>query len=387
MKGAGRRRGGATVVQWNKLAKMAPTKSNRKAGAKPAPLRKSTRTKAGAKPPSNPNDKENRPADTNGRESLLQEAETDDVHEQNWWAINVEKAAALIEKCMKEYGWDRAETKRILASYRHFLILKKEHEDWDESKLFPCWPVFSMWEEHRGMDDYSTDMRDLLGHVLSFGRRIAVEERQRLIAATREALKERFGSYDAELWDDISIDVQNQLGDIDTGDVNRRTPLSNIMDAYCQELREVEDQYIKMSEEDIEKLQFVFNGKLIKRDDTCIRLGIEDGAEIRAIHPDKVAVTIRFSSGNKRLILADMTTMISKAFEECDLDFGEERSKNVFLYGQRRVYGFESPLALEMNVRGNVIDVVDIESHKSENCMCCNPGGAAGATGDSSDDH
>ena len=370
---------------------MAPTKSNRKAGAnKPAPLRKSTRQKAGTKSaPPNPNDKENRPAGTNGRESLLKEAETDDAHEQNWWAINVEKAAALIEKCMKEYGWDRGETKRIFAAYRQFLVVKKEHEDWDETKFFPCWPVDKMWLEHGVMDDYSTDMRDLLGHALNLGSSGlgSPEELGQMKDATKEALKERFGSYDAELWDEMSIDVKDQLvGVVAITHLNRRQPLSILMGAYRDAV--LEEKGSTLVEQDyVEKLQFELNGKALKRDDTCLRLGLEDGDEIEVYHPDKVAVTIRYSSENEHMVLADKTTMISKAFEECDLDFGEERAKNVFLHGQRRVYGFESPLALEMECRGNVIDVVDIETHKSEKCVCCNPGGDAGAPGDSSDEY
>ncbi|KAL9186814.1 hypothetical protein ACHAXT_010534 [Thalassiosira profunda] len=376
---------------------MAPTKSNRKAGAKPAPLRKSTRTKAGTKPaPLNPNDKENRPAGTNGREpSLLQEAETDDVHEQNWWAINVEKAAALIEKCMKEYGWDRAETKRIFAAYRHFLILKKEHEDWDEMKLFPCWPVGIMWLEHSQMDDYSTDMRDLLGHAVSQGRVIGEEELGRLEGATREAMKERFSSYDADLWDDISIDVHDQDGSVTTyPEVNRREVLSSLMGAYRDLILEEKGSTL-VAQDYVEKLQFELNGRAISGDDTCLRLGLEDGAEIQVYHPDKVAVTIRYSSEKNPLVLADKTTMISKAFEECEsidellaeeFEFRKLRAEAVFLYGQRRIYGFESPFALGMEVRGNVIDVIDIESHKSQKCVCCNPGGCARAPGDISDE-
>ena len=91
----------------------------------------------------------------------------DDEHENNWWSLHVEKAASLVERCMKQYNWDRAETKSILNSYRQFLLLKKEKEDWDATQLSPCYPISQMWLQHSQMEDYDYDMRNLLGHVIN----------------------------------------------------------------------------------------------------------------------------------------------------------------------------------------------------------------------------
>ena len=65
------------------------------------------------------------------------------------WSLNVEKAASLVEKCMKQYNWSRADTKNILNAYRQLLLLKKEMSDWNATKLSPCWPLCQMWLQHR----------------------------------------------------------------------------------------------------------------------------------------------------------------------------------------------------------------------------------------------
>ncbi|KAL9186822.1 hypothetical protein ACHAXT_010542 [Thalassiosira profunda] len=368
------------------MPKMAPTKSNRKAAAKPAPHRKSTRRKDNAAPSSeDPMNKEDEPTIANNdicNSLSSQREESGDAHERNWWAINVKKAATLIERCMKEFGWDRADTKRIFDAYRHFLVLKKEQEDWDESKLIPCWPVDKMWLEHSRMDDYHKDMRDLLGHVVSRRREVEAKEIERMDSVTRGALKERFGSYDAELWDRISISVADPLGGAKAFQINSREPFGFLMDTVADTHSDMHCHSDREQKEFIEKTRYEFDGKAISREDTCIKLGIEDGSTIDMNHTDGVALTIRpsklleqkvgYQLGEKT-VLVKKESMLSKIFEEADVDFSGERKKYLFLYKQRKIYGFESPIALDMKSRGNVIEVVPRETHHNKNCMCCNP--------------
>ena len=257
----------------------------------------------------------------------------DDEHENNWWSLHVEKAASLVERCIKQYNWDRAETKSILNSYRQFLLLKKEKEDWDATKLSPCYPISQMWLQHSQMEDYDYDMRNLLGHVINRRRTLdasaeleGVDEKA-LVEAAKDALTARFGSYDKELWETIQFSLVDQLGEEKKCDVNKRAPLSKIFEQYADEW-----------EENVEKFQFVFNEKVIdtgnkkSADDnknvaaeaTAISLGLKSNDKIEARHADCVGVIIRLLSEDKEeKYLVNKTAMISKTFDT----FAEEVEK------------------------------------------------------------
>jgi len=169
---------------------MAPTKS-KKSKAKPAVQRKSSRrnTKNSLGNSQSTQDKENElngTGTTSSSQIIQQQSGTnmsrmDDAHEKSWvstriiqhhyhllnqlhmipsndfhwyntniqWSLNVEKAASLVEKCMKQYNWSRADTKNVLNAYRQLLLLKKEMSDWNATKLSPCWPIAQMWLQHR----------------------------------------------------------------------------------------------------------------------------------------------------------------------------------------------------------------------------------------------
>mmetsp|Transcript_31886 Transcript_31886/g.67031 ORF Transcript_31886/g.67031 Transcript_31886/m.67031 type:complete len:375 (-) Transcript_31886:229-1353(-) len=348
---------------------MAPTKPNRKTKTKLTAQRKSSRRKSSSAanlPRPGTQDKENASPIVNGEDSP--QPKTDDPHEQNWWKINVEKAAALIERCMKAYNWDRVETKKILNSYRQFLSLKKEHADWDATYLYPCWPVDQMWLHHSQMEDYDYDMRNLLGHVVNrYTLAVGADD---AVDVTKEALKQRFGSVDEELWNVINVCIVDQLGEEETIEVNMREPLSTFFERYAQK-----------KEESVEKFQFVFDRKTINDDNTDgeatpMRLGIDrSNNKIRASHIEKVAINIRYASENKeRGFLIDKTSMISTTFDEFAKEVLEtERFKLVFLFQEKRVYGYESPVVFNMKCRDNTIEVVAVESYKCKSCICCNP--------------
>mmetsp|Transcript_13755 Transcript_13755/g.24874 ORF Transcript_13755/g.24874 Transcript_13755/m.24874 type:complete len:371 (+) Transcript_13755:116-1228(+) len=325
--------------------------------------RKCSIRKSSAKPPYKPQDKENDSPTANGQDSPHQ-ATTDDFHEKNWWKINVEKAVSLIERCMEMYNWGRAETKKILNSYRQFLVLKKEHADWDATVLSPCWPVDQMWAQHSQMEDFDYDMRNLLGHVVNRTPAAGAEEKARQDKTTKEAFKQRFGSYDEELWNDINVITRDQFGVEETFEVNRREPLSAIFEVHAHK-----------KGESVEKFHFAFDGKTIDDEDTPMRLGIENNGKIEASYIDKVAVTIRFLSENKEQgFLIDKTSMISKTFDEFAKEvLDTEPSKLVFLSQEKRVYGYESPAALNLKCRDNVIDAVAMETFRCRKCICCNP--------------
>ena len=342
---------------------MAPTKStNRKTAT--AQRKTSRRKSSAATQPRPPKGKENATGSVNNSRELSSSPH-DDNHEENWWALNVQKAVQLIERCMKAYNWERTETKRILNSYRQFLVLKKEHADWEATQLTPCWPVDRMWFEHGQMEDYDYDMRNLLGHVVNRTPAVEVgtEEKARQDDATKNALKQTFGSYDEELWTAIQVSIRDQMGKEESIEINRWQPFSSFLDAYAQK-----------KEEAVELFRFECDGKTITGEDTPLSFGIDDNGEIEANHIDKVAVIIKQGDDESSTTsyLVEKTDMMSKTFDIFAKDVLDvDRAKIVFLYEEGRIFGYESPQVLKLNSRGNVINAVSVESYKCCNCIEC----------------
>ena len=326
---------------------------------------------------------------------------TNELYENNWWKINIAKASVLIEKCMKSYGWDRKETKRLFASYRKFLLLKKEMTDWDATRLLPCYPIDLIWQEHSGMEDYDADMRDLLGHVI---RRGVPEELETTPAGgddddvaaaalpsmkteemltkmeqmTREALKRRFGTrHDDEIWDVVVLSFVDQLGEETIFEVNMREPLKISCFWYAEQVKK----------KGIDKYQFTYDGTVILASDnedmssvTLVSLGFDrhnSNTKIVATRIDKIKITIQDTSEKyEGIYLIGKEIMLSKIFDRFANEVMDTvRSKLVFLNGEERIYGHESPIALglEGNQCDIVIRAVAADLHKSKNCICCNP--------------
>lgn len=378
---------------------MAPTNSNR-INAKTKRKRK-TNSAVSEHPLPRQDDKENS-SPTSHPPPINPKQKTNELYENNWWKINNAKASSLIEKCMKSYGWDRNEAKRLFASYRKFLLLKKEMADWDATRLMPCFPIDLIWQEHIGMEDYDANMRDLLGHVIR--RRVpeetgttpaggnnaaaelpSVEEMlTEMEQTTREALKRRFGTrHDDEIWDVVRLSFVDQLGDETVFDVNMREPLSISCVWYAEEVKK----------ESIDKYQFTYDGTVIPTsgDDslasdnkvmslvTLVSLGFDrhsNNTKIVATRTDRIKITIQHSSKSKKyeqIYLIGNETMMTKIFDVFAKEaLDTERSKLVFLNGDERVFGHESPIALGLEGR-IVIQAVAAELHKSKNCICCNP--------------
>ena len=396
---------------------MAPTNSNR-INAKTKRKRK-TSSAVSEDPLPRQDDKENS-SPTSHPPPINPKQKTNELYENNWWKINIAKASSLIEKCMKSYGWDRNETKRLFASYRKFLLLKKEMADWDATRLMPCFPIDLIWQEHIGMDDYDANMRDLLGHVI---RRRVPEETETTPAGgndaapalpsveeiaggndaaaalpsveemltemeqtTREALKRRFGTrHDDEIWDVVRLSFVDQLGDETVFEANLREPLSISCVWYAEEVKK----------ESIDKYQFTYDGTVIPTsgDDslasdnkvmslvTLVSLGFDrhsNNTKIVATRTDRIKIAIQHSSKSKKyeqIYLIDKETMMTKIFDVFAKEaLDTERSKLVFLNGDERVFGHESPIALglEGSQCDIVIQAVAAELHKSKNCICCN---------------
>lgn len=351
---------------------MAPSKSNRNSNTKlTAQRRKTIPLKSSAAKSSTPQGKEN--ASPNGV-TISPPPKTNDSHEQNWWTIHVEKAVTLIERCMKVYAWNRIETKTIFNSYRLFLLLKKEHGDWEATYLHPCWPIDRMWLQHTQMCDYDYDMTNLLGHVVHRSKLLTTQRRDDATRKkTMQCLRRTFGNsaLEEELWNHVEVRIVDQLGEETILAMNRREPLSTFFKEYAE----------SKEEESVDKFQFAFDGKIINDTDdggeaTPMRLGMNGcNNEIKASHIDKVAITMRyFSESKERGFLIDNTSMMSSTLDEFAQEILEtERAKLVFIFKETRIYGYESPLVFNMKRCDNIINVVDLESYKCKNCICCCP--------------
>ncbi|KAL7485410.1 hypothetical protein ACHAW6_011044, partial [Cyclotella cf. meneghiniana] len=128
---------------------------------------------------------------------------------------------------------DDATSKKVLNAYRQFLVIKREHSDWDSKKFTPCWSVNQMWKQHSTLDDYDFDMSNLCGHVLhrvcsNRASELPRDEKWRSYQATLELVKSRFeASFDSELWSDIRVSFYDQIGDGEVYDINTFEPMSD----------------------------------------------------------------------------------------------------------------------------------------------------------------
>jgi len=165
-------------------------------------------------------------------------------------------------------------------------------------------------------------MTNLLGHVIKrTPDAFDYEEDKKRIKTTTEALTERFGSYDSELWDTIQLCIVDQLGREETIDINMREPLVEHLLDYADD-----------REDDYEKYEFVYDGTIIDDqkkkskstdnnnkgdvdvDETPMMLGMKQGDKILASHVDQIGLTIRLDE-KEHGYLVDRTSMISKTFD------------------------------------------------------------------------
>lgn len=287
-----------------------------------------------------------------------------DRHDKEWWATNFEKSAAIVKRCMNALNWDESSTKRVLQSYRHFLILKKEMQDWDAKVLYPAWPVDEMWKQHMLVDDFDFDIANLCGHVLR--RRLIedAEEKSTREETTREAIQNRFGSeYDEELWKTIKVRVYDQLDGAEEYKINVMQPLSTFFDLFAERKEDRASDY-----------EFLLFGEKIGEGATPNSVGMkadESGVVmIEALHIKKVKIGVHYVNGHIAHFLVEKTSMLSKNFEAFSLHDEEERASLVFTFNDTRIYGFESPATLGLN-HCDVIDAVPAEKHSCATCVSC----------------
>eukprot|EP00985_Skeletonema_marinoi_P010949 scaffold5154_cov85-Skeletonema_marinoi.AAC.1 len=153
-----------------------------------------------------------------------------DFNEKTWWIVDLapveeaslQGASALVKRCMRMHGWDEAKARKVLASYRQFIALKKNLQDWNAEILSPCYLVDQMWHCHiLDVVNYCHDMMLLCGHVVGHNPDGALDyaDKQTRDESTRAALHGHFGSYDEEVWGYSPVHDEN-YGTAESGDSN-----------------------------------------------------------------------------------------------------------------------------------------------------------------------
>ena len=116
----------------------------------------------------------------------------------NWEAL---KLVVLARNPRKPECW----AEKAVLQYRHFLALKKEHQDWDSRLFSPSGPLDKVWHAHLSfVERYQRDILAFTGgHLIEHSPVLGGEAKDRYSAAYKEH-RERMGQSgeqaDAEFW-------------------------------------------------------------------------------------------------------------------------------------------------------------------------------------------
>ena len=247
------------------------------------------------------------------RPLILVPPREDDFNEKTWWMVDLtpigssspQGASALVKRCMRTYSWDETRARKVLASYRQFIVLKKNLQDWDAEVLSPCYLVDQMWHCHiLDVVNYCHDMMLLCGHVVGHNPDGAFDAvgKQKRDDTTRASLEEHFGSYDEEVWG-YSPDAAN--GKVKNGAMNPKDTVNEergptafsddtkitlrLRDQMRKEtmfkirrtasLREIFTAYAAIKGVDYASILFMLDGERVY-DETPASLDLEDGDRI-----------------------------------------------------------------------------------------------------------
>mmetsp|Transcript_25786 Transcript_25786/g.43724 ORF Transcript_25786/g.43724 Transcript_25786/m.43724 type:complete len:371 (-) Transcript_25786:185-1297(-) len=282
------------------------------------------------------------------RPLILVPPREDDFNEKTWWMVDLspveeaslQGASALVKRCMRTYSWDEAKARKVLAAYRQFIVLKKNHQDWNAKILSPCYLVDQMWHCHiLDVVNYCHDMMLLCGHVVGHNPDGALDAaaKNRRDDTTRASLEEHFGSYDEEVWDyspdaasetvgtedsnysesesgvhqddTITIDVRGQAGDVIRFVMKRSTKIVKVFDAFAAKIGR-----------DLSDLRFEVDGERIDidpNDDTADSLGLEDDDQIDCFfaQPGTMKIFVKTLTGKTIPLLARPTDTVDSIKE------------------------------------------------------------------------
>jgi small ubiquitin-related modifier len=194
-------------------------------------------------------------------------------------------ATPLVARCMRVHHWPEREARKILKTYRQFLVLKKIKEDWNAEILSPSAEVDLMWHQHiLDVVNCSHDCMLLCGHVIGHNPDgglddLARVERRRV---TQAALTEHFG---AEAVDKIPPTVVGTRKDptdmIELRIRNQAGLKMNFRIRWGQRLDTLFKEYGRRTGvDDITTLRFFYYGERISDDQTAEMLELTDQDQI-----------------------------------------------------------------------------------------------------------
>mmetsp|Transcript_3736 Transcript_3736/g.7973 ORF Transcript_3736/g.7973 Transcript_3736/m.7973 type:complete len:307 (+) Transcript_3736:78-998(+) len=230
--------------------------------------------------------------------------------QKTWWMVDLtpiagsspQGASALVKRCMRIHGWDETKARKVLASYRQFIMLKKNIQDWNAKILSPCYLVDQMWHCHiLDVVNYCHDMMLLCGHVVGHNPDGALDyvAKQKRDDTTRASLEEHFGSYDEEVWDYSPDEASENVNDVANqsegaaNDEESGPPFSDdtkirlrLMGQSGEEtmfkllrttpMRKMFNAYAAKEGVDVASLRFLLNGRRVSFDATPAILDLED---------------------------------------------------------------------------------------------------------------
>ena len=182
--------------------------------------------------------------------------------------------------------------------------------------------------------------------------------------ATLEAVKLRFGTekIDLELWSNIIISFQNQLGESKEYKANSLQPISCFFDSFALTQGEGERE---------EDYRFVYEQNDVVAGDTPSSLGMTPGDSniiVKAVHKDLTKVTFLHSKGDGIWdVMLTKNIPLVGYFDEFAKDHLKDTTRKdlVFSFNGRRLYGFDTAITLKF-VDGDIIDatpVKEVSSH------------------------
>ena len=300
-----------------------------------------------------------------------------------WWQRNSD---ALVKITAEQYYWVDFSADTVKA-YKQFIQVKREMQDW-ENKLLPCLAVGSMIASHEKSKDfdYQADMKLLCGHDFG-GEELIVCEKvgdyDREIA-TFEAVQKRFGSeFDENLWSTVAVSIAEVEGGMkwNLGDrtnacfaksVQRSNTLESAFEAYALSGGDP-DTVGPVSH--LFRFLHLRTQEVLDPTDTALGLRFSSYSDvIFALCKNETLIEVKKrgsdSSAFHLFLAANQTETMSKALNDLVNDDGDE-TDYVYMYKGRRLYSFETPMALQMK-HFDIIDAIPLQDYKYKRCTCCN---------------
>lgn len=301
-----------------------------------------------------------------------------------WWERNSD---ALIKRTVEECGWEEVNANTVKA-YKQFLQVKREMQDWENKLLpLPCNAVVLMADAHEMTDDYQADMKFLCGHDFGGKELIVCEKDDDYDSECRtfEAVKKRFGSeFDEKLWNTLCVRIVG-VGSEMKWDNEVTTGMYSVH--FIQRSNSLEsafEEYISLSgDPDASASESVSNFRFLNYRtqeeigpyDTPLGLHWTSFTDaIFALYKDETLIEVKKkgsdSSAFQLFCAAKQTETMTKALNDLVNDGGDDETDYVYMFNGKRLYGFETPMSLQMK-DFDVIDAIPVQEYKYKRCVCC----------------